>query len=199
MANMYYETAWFAGPLDQMKTLREILTFESSNGNDFVELKASHEPTVGWDVSFDETPYSLSLTAQMRNDPLGASFYSISQRAPGLFMASSSHCVYDNRYLLVAGFGPWSHFFAEPPVFTDNWEPIPGITDDDHKLLDITWDGFQAAFAAACKTFRRGGKVPRRALRILEETQLKYDENDPLDNVENPWASDLLEGQLDEP
>ncbi|HRK23101.1 MAG TPA: hypothetical protein PLX06_14885, partial [Fimbriimonadaceae bacterium] len=179
MANMYYETAWFAGPVDQMKTLREILTFRSSNGNDFVELNASDEATVGWDVSYDETPYSLSLTGQMRYDPLGASFYRISQRVPGLFMASSSHCVYDNRYLLVAGFGPNWHFFAEPPVFTEDWEPIPGITDDDHKLLDIVWDGFYSAYSAACKTFQRGGKMPRRALSILEETQLKYDENDP--------------------
>lgn len=187
MANMYYETAWFAGPPDQMKALRELLIFETSNGNVFVELRASDEPAVGWDVSYDETPVSLSLSAQMRHDPLGASFYSISQRVPGLFMASSSHCVYDNRYLLVAGFGPWWHFFAEPPVFTEDWEPIPGISDDDGKLLNIAWDGFQAAFAKACKTFRRGGRVPRRALGILDDTQLKYDECDPPPNVYTTW------------
>lgn len=44
--------------------------------------------------------------------------------------------------------------------------------------------------------FRRGGKVPRRALRILEETQLKYDENDPPPNVESHWANFLPEEEL---
>lgn len=126
MANMYYETAWFAGPVDQMKALRELLTFETSNGDDFVELRASHEPAVGWNVTYKDTPHSLSLTAQMRYDPLGAHFYDISQEVPGLFMASSSHCVYDNRYLLVAGFGPHGYFGAEPPVFTDDWASGPG-------------------------------------------------------------------------
>lgn len=181
MANMYYETAWFAGPVDQMKELRQILTIRG--GSSFVELKTSDEPTVGWGVNYDETPYSLSLTAQMRYDPLGASFYDISQRVPDLFMASSSHCIYDNRYLLVAGFGPWWHFFAQPPLFTDDWEPITGITGDDQKLLWIAWNGFHAAFGAACKTFRRGGRMPRLALRILDEAQSRYDDNDPPENL----------------
>jgi hypothetical protein len=183
MANMYYETAWFAGPPDQMKALREILTFESSNGNDYVALKASEETAVGWDVDYDETPYSLSLNAQMRYDPLGAHFHGISQRVPGLFMASSSHCVHDNRYLLMAGFGRHGYFFAEPPVFTDDMEDIPGISDDDCELLHIVWNGFSAAFEAASKSFRRGAKVPVRALQILEETQLKYDSSNPPDNI----------------
>lgn len=200
MANMYYETAWFAGPVDQMKALRELLTFETSNGDDFVELRASDEPAVGWDVNYEETPHSLSLTAQMRYDPLGAHFYYISQKVPGLFMASSSHCVYDNRYLMVAGFGPYGHFFAEPPVFTDEWEEIPGISDNDGdgELLRIVSRGFGAAFAAARKTFERGNKVPRQALTILAATQTMYDGSNPPPNVDRSWLSGLLEEDVDD-
>ena len=127
---------------------------------------------------------------------MGAHFYAISRRVTGLFMASSSHCVYDNRHPMVAGFGPYDHFFAEPPVFTDDWEEIPGISGEDCSLLDLVCEGFSTGFAAALRTFRRGRKVPRRALRILEEMQLKYDESDPPPNVETPWANFLPEEEL---
>jgi len=176
MANMYHETAWFAGPPGQMKALREVLTIEDAPDTEFVEVNINGEMLVrGWDVSSTETPVSLKLEAEMRWDPLACCFYRISQAVRGLFMASFSSCIHDNRYLLLAGFDRLRHFRAEPPMYTNAWEEVPGISDEDGKLLRIAWEGFEAAFEAAKQSFARGNKTPRRALRILRDAGDQYE------------------------
>lgn len=176
MANMYQETAWFAGPPAQMKALREVLILENEHETEYVEVHIDGKMVVrGWDVSFTETPVSITIAAEMRWSPLGSCFYRISKAVPGIFMASFSGCLYDNRYLLLAGFDRYQYFRAEPPMYTGDREEVPGISDEDGKLLQIAWEGFEAAFEAAKKSFALGRKTPRRALRILQDAGNRYE------------------------
>lgn len=188
MANMYYETAWFAGPIKRMEALREVLTIEHACGTDFIEVNIGGELLRrGWDVDWTETPVSLSVSGQMRWDPLGSCFYHIGKAVPGLFMASCSSCIFDNRYLLVAGFDQLQHFRAEPPLYTsDDREPIRGISDEDGSgtLIELTFAGFNAAFAAAERSFNRGCTTPRTALKILHETGCRYEEFGPPPDID---------------
>lgn len=188
MANMYYETAWFAGPADQMRSLGEVLRTELIDGTKFIELHIQDQMLVrGWDATCAETPTSISISAQMRWDPLGAFFGEISEAVPGLFMASTSHCVFDNRHLLIAGVGEVCYFVAEPPVFTDDWEQIPGISDSEPFILDIVRHGLSAALRAAEKSFSRGKRFPRKAAELLKETANAYKAADPPPNVD--WSA----------
>ncbi|GEM_PF-5653690 len=201
MANMYCETAWFAGPPAQMKALRKVLTIEPALDKNFVEVHIGGEMLRrGWDADWTETERSLVIGAQMRWDPLGSCFYSISKAVPGLFMASCSSCYLENRYLMVAGFDQHQHFRAEPPVFTDDWEPIRGITDEDGSgaLIELTVAGFEEAFEAAVQSFKRGSKTPRRALQILAKTEEAYQEFGPPPDSDYAERLARLEAKLAE-
>ena len=202
MANMYCETAWFAGPPGAVKALKRVLTFESGHDTNFVEVHVNGEMLVrGWNVSLKETPVSLHIGAEMRWAPIGGCFYSISQAVQGLFMASCSSCVYDNCHLLVAGFDKGQHFRAEPPIFTDDWGPIRGISDKAGEcgdLIELTYDGFNSAFEAAVQSFKRGHQIPRKALEIVAETGRRYQEFEPPSDSDFGEQMARLVGNLSE-
>ena len=124
------------------------------------------------------------MALSMRNTILGAWFPELSEEAPGLFMTSSAHCIYENRHYLVGGFDGEIHFLARPPMFGPDYEEVPGISGDDPYLLKLVWDGFGAAGRAAIQSRRRGAAVPRKAIRTLLQTGAAYlASNPPPDEV----------------
>jgi hypothetical protein len=126
----------------------------------------------------------LFMALRMCDSALGAWFPEISSTVPNLFMTSSAHCVWDNRHYLVGGFDGDIHFLARPPMFGPNYEKLPGISEGDPHLLNLVWNGFGIAGGAAHKAMGRGARVPRKAIRILRETQTAYlAANPPPDEV----------------
>jgi hypothetical protein len=119
------------------------------------------------------------MSLSMRNTILGGWFPEVSSEVPELFMTSSAHCVYENRYYLVGGFNGVIHFLARPPIFGPDYEEVLGISDKDPYLLNLVWDGFGAADRAAIQSRRRGASVPRKAIETLVQTQAAYLASDP--------------------
>lgn len=173
MANEYHEVIIFVGTNERLRKLEEVLELQNDCGLLTMRSKAGRN-YYGSVHEIHRFPCELGIILSMRNTMLGGWFPEISSDAPGLFMTSSSHCIYENRYYLIGGFNGSVDFLARPPMFGPNYEEIPGISTDDSFLLDIVWGGFESATRAAKRSVSRRAKNPRKAVQILKQTRSAY-------------------------
>lgn len=180
MANEYHELITFIGADDELGKLELMLGLDRTCDDPGVTLKTDSDGILFGSVhDVKRSPTRLFMAVSMRNTVLGAWFPELSAQAPGLFMTSSAHCIWDNRYYLIGGFGGEIHFLARPPMFGPDYEEIPGISGEDPRLLKLVWAGFGAAGRAAIQSRRRGASIPRKAIRTLVQTQAAYLAADP--------------------
>lgn len=173
MANVWNEALTLVGPKDSFKELDAILRFETKpDGSTGLAVYIDDEfKMYGHVHELERNEWSLSLNSSMRRMPVAAYFDRISTIAPSLWMTSSSFCTLDNRYHLVAGFGPQVCFQADECIHYGDWEPLP---DEDMKRIRDVWGAFQLATKGARSSFRRGAKTPLKAIRVMKEAAYAY-------------------------
>lgn len=185
MANEYHELINFIGPDLALQKLETFLGGDNCGISRSIEAQLeSGDALCGAVNDLKRSETKLFMALRMCDTSLGAWFPEISSAVPNLFMTSSAHCVWDNRHYFIGGFGGKIHFLARPPMFGPDYQAVPGISEDDPYLLDLVRNGFGAAGGAALKAMRRRAVVPRKAIRILRETQAAYlSANPPPDEV----------------
>lgn len=173
MATVWNETLTLVGPKDSFKELDAILRFETKpDGSTGLAVYIDDEfKMYGHVHELERNEWSLSLYSSMRRMPVAAYFDRISTIAPSLWMTSSSFSTLDNRYHLVAGFGPLVCFQADECIYHGNWEPLP---EEEMKRITDLWGAFFLATNSARSSYRRGAKTPLEAIRVMKEAADAY-------------------------
>ena len=173
MANTWHETVAFVGRPDDVTRLREIVRVETRpNGSTGVCVYIDDQfQTYGHLNECESTPWNLRISAEMRRKPVAFFFREISARVPNLWMTSSSAGILDDRYALVAGFGPKALFQANEAIFERDYEPLPA---EDMARIKSVWKAFSLTEQVALRSFRRGARTPANAIRLMQEAKEAY-------------------------
>lgn len=173
MANTWHETVAFVGRPDDLIRLKEIVRVETEpDGSRGVSVYIDDQfQTYGHLVECESTPWNLRITAEMRRKPVAYFFSAISERVPNLWMTSSSASILDDRYALIAGFGPRALFQANEAIFDRDYEPLP---PEDMARIESVWKAFSLTEEVASRSFRRGSRTPAKAIRLMQEAREAY-------------------------
>ena len=168
MSNNNHESITFVGPDEQIQTLHRLLgSFEPLSNSD-VELEHGKHRYWGRIESLESSSHLMSLSILSRGKMLCQCFAFLSSRCPKLLMLSSSSCPYGGYYMFEAWYGGKRRFDSWFPIWDNNYEPIPGITEEKDSLLQEIWDCYDQAACAYDKSLCRRKGSPRRALNMLK-------------------------------
>ena len=168
MSNNNHESITFVGSDEQIQTLHRLLgSFEPLN-NSTVELDNGNHRYGGRIENLESSSYLMSLSLLSRGKLLSQCFSFLSSRCPKLLMLSSSSSPYDGYYMFEAWYGGKRRFNCWLPIWDNNCEPIPGITEEKDSLLQDIWSGFDQASRAYEKSLCRRKGSPTLPLNILK-------------------------------
>lgn len=168
MSNNNHESITFIGPDEQIQTLHRLLGSFGPLIDAPVELDIRDHRFFGAIESLESDGYLMSMSLLSRGTMLCQCFPFLSSRCPKLLMLSSSSSPYGGYYMFEAWYGGKRRFSSWFPIWDNNCEPIPGITEEKDSLLQEIWACYDQAACAYDKSLCRRKGSPRRALNMLK-------------------------------